>query len=91
MLFAAAGFTFSGKSQAIVTSGKPGVPAGFKSRIGGKESLVMLECGFCKRSFDIVEDYIYHEGQAFHPQGLADDGTVQCCPTVRELQEGQEA
>ena len=45
-----------------------------------------MKCGFCARPIHIVEDYLYHEGLAFHPQRAAEDN-VHCSPRVRAFDE----
>jgi hypothetical protein len=45
-----------------------------------------MQCGFCARPIHIVEDYIYHEGLVFHPQGPAENN-IHCAPRVRSFDE----
>jgi hypothetical protein len=49
-----------------------------------------MNCGFCARPIHIIEDYIYHEGLAFHPQ-RASENNVHCSPRVRAFDEEQVA
>jgi hypothetical protein len=57
---------------------------------GAKECIVMMSCGFCMRALDVVEDFIYHEGQLFHPQEPSGE-IVRCAPRVREFDGEMEA
>jgi hypothetical protein len=45
-----------------------------------------MKCGFCARPIHIIEDYIYHEGLAFHPQ-RASENNIHCSPRVRAFDE----
>ena len=45
-----------------------------------------MNCGFCARPIHIIEDYIYHDGLAFHPQRPAADN-IHCSPRVRAFDE----
>lgn len=45
-----------------------------------------MQCGFCARPIHVIEDYIYLEGLAFHPQRPAEDN-IHCAPRVRAFGE----
>ena len=42
----------------------------------------MMTCGFCNGTLDVVEEFIYHLGQVFHPQATGETH-VRCSPRLR--------
>jgi hypothetical protein len=67
-----------------------GVDPGNTESPGGavKERIreLTMSCEFCQCAIEVVEDYVYHEGLAFHPQRPTENN-ICCSPTVRRFEE----
>jgi hypothetical protein len=45
----------------------------------------MMTCGFCNGALHVVEEFIYHEGQVFHPQ-TPGETYIRCSPRLRQFE-----